>query len=121
MSVSDFQHLNIQKANRRSIELCSKVAGVTFGNRQQYIKSLSAGDPLCLRRERQNQYDPNAIAVYDSMEHHLGYVPKDLASKLAPLMDSGEQLQVNVSSVTGGNGYNYGLNIKIVGNVSDSL
>jgi hypothetical protein len=75
------------------------------------IEALSIGTPLQLIAEPDNQYDPNAIAVYlcttdipdnayDKLEEilppygysleqvmneeywHLGYVPKELAAKL---------------------------------------
>ena len=42
----------------------SKVVGVTFNNRQNYVKNCNAGDVLTLQREKNNAYDRNAIAVY---------------------------------------------------------
>lgn len=53
-------------------------------------------DPDCvieLSREHDNDYDENAIAVYVDGEH-AGYVPRNVAKKLAPLMDDGAELAV---------------------------
>lgn len=45
-----------------------------------------------LVREPKNQFDPNAVKVI-LMEHtsglHIGYLPRDIASMLAPQMDEG--------------------------------
>ncbi len=120
LSALDSHRPEIKSRNLRTIEYYTKVSGVTYGERQRYIATLRAGEQLSMRRERQNQFDQNAIALYDSREHHLGYVPKEIASNLAPIMDAGERLDAVVMSVSGGNGYSYGLNIKISGIVNDS-
>lgn len=117
----DSQQLGIKSRNIKTIEFYTKVSGVTYGERQRYIATLRAGEQLSMRRERQNQFDQNAIALYDSRDHHLGFIPKDMASNLAPMMDAGERLDAFVMSVSGGNGFSYGLNIKISGVVNDSL
>ena len=121
LSVRDSQIPDKKSAHLRTIEYCTKVSGVTYGERQSYIAILRAGEQLSMRREPQNQFDQNAIALYDSRNHHLGYVPKEMASNLAPMMDAGERLEAFVMSVSGGNGFSYGLNIKISGIVNNSL
>lgn len=120
LSAPESHRPEMNSRNLRTIEYYTKVSGVTYGERQRYIATLRAGEQLSMRRERQNQFDQNAIALYDSREHHLGYVPKEIASNLAPIMDAGEKLEACVMSVSGGNGYSYGLNIKISGIVNDS-
>lgn len=92
----------------------SKIAGVTFDNRQYYISNLSVGDQLIVMREYNNAYDANAIALYDRAKNQLGYIRKEVAAQLAPRIDCGEKISVYVDSVTGGDDYNYGVNIKIV-------
>ena len=91
----------------------SKVVGVTFNGRQRFIPGLRMGDELQMKRERWNQYDNNAIAVYDGRGNQLGYISKELASDMAPKIDGGIQYRITVASVTGGNGYSYGVNILI--------
>lgn len=92
----------------------TKVVGVTFNDRQRFIPGLRAGEELQLRRERWNQYDSNAIAVFDGRGNQLGYISKELASDLAPKMDAGILYRISVASVTGGNGYSYGVNVSVL-------
>lgn len=78
------------------------VAGVTFEGRQDVLMQLfimqEAGTPLSglLEREPGDAYDPNAVKVYiESLgRHHIGYIPKALAARLAAHMDAGEALSV---------------------------
>lgn len=94
-------------------EFYSKIVGVTYDNRQYYISCLKEGDQLKLSREPDNIYDVNAIAVYDSKGNQLGHIRRDLAATIAPMIDNGESAFATVEEITGGDGYNYGANIKI--------
>lgn len=70
--------------------VCTKVAGVTYGNHQEVITRLHRENPVKLVREPQNVYDVNAIAVYALTENgveQIGYIPKKLTAELAPLLD----------------------------------
>lgn len=61
---------------------------------------MSTGASLELRRESNNQYDPNAIAVhYGNLQ--LGFLKKDLAAHIAPLIDAGARYRAHVASLTG--------------------
>lgn len=55
----------------------TKVAGVTYGNRQKAIEHLSRYAPerirIHLKREQDNTYDRNAVAVYAAVEGKGGY------------------------------------------------
>jgi hypothetical protein len=52
------------------------------------------GQPVQLVREPANEFDPNAIAVYDSTRrHHAAYVNKQKAKMLSRLIDSGEPIE----------------------------
>lgn len=80
------------------------VVGVTFenddgGSRQEIIEMLSEGDELVLEREFDNGYDENAIAVFDEFYAQIGYINKELASELAPLMDAGQRVKGSVSEI----------------------
>ena len=46
------------------------------------------GRALELRRDPDNEHDPNAIAVHAGGEQ-VGWVPRELAEKLAPQLDDG--------------------------------
>lgn len=83
----------------------TKVAGVTFGERQGMIANLMklehAGYKvyLTLRREKKNKNDANAVLVIghcDAVHRHvpIGYIPKELAKELAPIMDKKQKIWV---------------------------
>lgn len=72
----------------------TKVAGVTFEGRQDAIKSAKRAEVLDmharfkLRREPDNEYDHNAVAV-DADGAPIGFLPRDIAAQVAPVMDAG--------------------------------
>jgi single-stranded-DNA-specific exonuclease len=79
----------------------TKLAGVSFEGRQDVIAGLRAGAVLDLRREPENPYDSNAIAVhYGNLQ--LGFFNKRLAAHIAPLVDAGARYRARVASLTGG-------------------
>ena len=69
--------------------IITKLAGVTFGDAQENIKKFGCADiaSYALIREPDNPHDPNAIRVclggFD-----MGYLPKPISQKLAPLIDN---------------------------------
>lgn len=99
-----------------------KVAGVTFEGRQSLIAKLRGNEPVRLRPEPENKFDPHAIAVDCAMADgtiaSVGYVPKDLAKELAPLLD-GESVVCEIWETLGGfelahgEYANYGLVIRV--------
>jgi len=91
----------------------TKVVGVTYEGRQDIIEDLSEGDVLELIRNRNNAHDENAIAVFYHSDQ-IGFLCRELAARLAPLMDEGNEFCAVVSEITGGeNGIGYGVNIEI--------
>jgi len=70
-----------------------KVKGVTFRDAQNNIKTFGCEDigSYALVREPNNPHDPNAIRVALAGIVFLGYVPRDVAKELAPLMDEGRK------------------------------
>jgi len=71
----------------------TKLAGVTFGNSQKNINKSGYPDIgyFRLSREPDNPHDPNAVGVW-FLDDRLGYLPKSVAEKLAPMMDGGAKL-----------------------------
>jgi hypothetical protein len=70
-----------------------RVAGVA-GAARHHAEALAGdgaapGRPLTLRRDRDNEHDPNAIAVLTGDGEQVGWVPRELAAELAPELDSG--------------------------------
>ncbi len=90
----------------------TKVVGVTFGNIQSVLPTLSAGMRLKFRREPDNEYDSNAICVICNSKK-IGHLSADLACDLAPVMDNGGRLEGKIVEITGGGTKNYGCNIEV--------
>ncbi len=80
----------------------TKLAGVTFGNSQENIKQCSCADvgAFALDREPDNPHDPNAIRVSLLGIHDMGYLPRDAAQKIAPLIDAGRKFLAEFVRVT---------------------
>ena len=47
------------------------------------------GSPLVLRRDPDNEHDPNAIAVHVAGGAQLGWVPREVAARVAAQLDAG--------------------------------
>ena len=83
------------------LPLQTQVAGVYYENRLFAALRVKAGDALDLRRDYDNPVDPNAIAVYHRAGQ-LGFLPKNLAQRLAPELDSGEAITARAVGVVQG-------------------
>lgn len=85
--------------------IISKVSGVSFEGRQAIIDKMTGREPIRLIPDPENPYDKNAIGVWtvlaDGAKHQIGFVPRDLAAKIAPLID-GEQVMARLVALTGG-------------------
>ena len=91
--------------------LFSKLRGVM--HTQPIIAELHAGQELFFVREPSNPYDCNCIAV-NSTAGRVGYIARELAVTLAPIIDDGTHLRCFVSAITGGGeGQYYGVNIEV--------
>lgn len=102
-----------------------RVAGISFDNRdgssrQAVARLVRKGDRLHLRREKDNAYDPWALAVdwvdTDGKAFQLGYVPRGVALLLSPLVDEGATLTAHV--VRKGGGQPMGVRMVIEGDMS---
>jgi single-stranded-DNA-specific exonuclease len=91
----------------------TKVAGVSYDDRQTTVAALAAGDALVLTREPDNAHDPHAIRVSTTAGEQVGYLSARLAARLAPLVDAGERYTATVSQVTGGGDRHHGVNVYI--------
>jgi single-stranded-DNA-specific exonuclease len=78
----------------------TKVMGVSFEGRQDMVAGLVPGLELELRREPDNPHDTNAIAVYYGALH-IGFLRKQIAKHLAPLIDGGARYRARIEHVTG--------------------
>jgi HIRAN domain len=64
------------------------VAGARFQAATLESEAAAPGRPLELRRDPDNEHDPNAIAVLAGGAQ-VGWVPRELAAELAPELDAG--------------------------------
>ena len=92
----------------------TKAVGVTFEGRQDVVSQLQAGDELLLERDYENDYDPNAVAILRENGDQLGYIRRQIAAHIAPLMDEGVGYSARVLDVTGGeDDRSFGVNIQV--------
>ena len=88
----------------------SKIVGVTFEGRQDVINQMFGNEQLRFRREPENEYDPNAVAVDALVQAGadqerwlpIGYIARDKNSELAELLTDGRYASISVASITGG-------------------
>ena len=76
-----------------TLPITVKLVGVSFGKAQANIKTFGNEHIrwfACVR-ERNNPHDVNAIRVALFGEYFMGYIPKETAAHLAPLMDAGRE------------------------------
>ncbi|MBD5129237.1 MAG: hypothetical protein HDT43_04870 [Ruminococcaceae bacterium] len=100
-----------------------KAVGVTRGNRQTLLERLmrySADDiTVTLRREQGNTHDSNAIQIVAAVRNKgaavIGYINRELAAALAPLLDKGAVIASSFKAITGGGApyMNYGFNLEL--------
>ncbi|KAK5554493.1 hypothetical protein LTR46_007691 [Exophiala xenobiotica] len=67
--------------------LNTKIVGCRF-----YDGQATVGEYVKVRREPSNPYDSNAIRIDNVLRDQIGHIGRQVAAKLAPLMDSGELL-----------------------------
>ncbi|UGL62813.1 HIRAN domain-containing protein [Xanthomonas phage MET13-T1] len=63
------------------------VGSVHHKGAREAIADLRTDEVLTLRREPHNQYDRNAVAVYDACGQMLGYIPRQDAPAVAKVLD----------------------------------
>ena len=61
-----------------------------------YLGAVSPGDIVSLVRKPDNKYDSNAIAVYNRSGDQVGFISREEARMLAPIMDRGARLRGRV-------------------------
>lgn len=64
-------------------------------------KKLIAGSGLAMYRDPENEYDQNAIELHDSQQRLVGFIPRDEATVLAPMMDKGTKMYAEVKNSYG--------------------
>jgi SWI/SNF-related matrix-associated actin-dependent regulator of chromatin subfamily A3 len=78
--------------------LNTKIVGCRF-----YDGRVTVGEYVTVRREPRNQYDSNAIRIDNIQAKQIGHIPRQVAAKLASLIDSRDLLVEG--AVTGPKGF----------------
>ena len=102
----------------------TKIVGVTFQNpngreRQQLLLMLqnkmnqNPNHIILLRRDNKNPHDKNAVAVFNIQGDQLGFLSRNVAKTIAPLMDKGTYISIKALQVTGGESRYLGLNVEL--------
>lgn len=90
------------RAEERTVDLVEfYVAGFQYheGMKQKVSTSLSVGTRLLLAREPGNRYDDKAIALRLPSGAMIGYLPRDLNTVPAALLDQKVPLQAVITAV----------------------
>ena len=100
------------------MKIKTNVVGVTKDGRQRLLSDMIDDDSeIIIDRDPDNKFDPDAIGVYlidGDDEYSLGFLSRDLAGKLAPMLDEGHTLVVLDHERTGGmDDLNFGLNLTL--------
>lgn len=85
----------------------TKVVGVSRTNddgtsRQDILAGCEEGDQLILERDEYNEHDENAIKVLTYDGEQIGYIKRELAAEIAPLMGAGIEFNCEIEEITGG-------------------
>lgn len=90
-------------AEAREVALLSTyIAGIGRHCGSAVASRLEPGEPVTLRREPENDYDPRAVAVWTARGEKLGYVPRIDNQTLANLIDAGLPVRAEIRSVRRG-------------------
>lgn len=94
----------------------SNVVGVTVDDRQKIIAGMTGKESAKLVPEPDNKFDNNALAVMVDVGRgeirRVGYLPREIAAKLAPILN-GDNLPVKIKSIVGGGNTFYGIVLDI--------
>ncbi|MFH2106507.1 MAG: HIRAN domain-containing protein [Candidatus Micrarchaeota archaeon] len=90
-------------------EINSKIAGISL--HQGALADVKEGEELVLKREPSCAYDRNAVKVLTAKGAELGYVKRQLAFEIAPIIDAGIKVECFATQVTGLDKKTRGVNI----------
>jgi HIRAN domain len=83
------RYLGREAARERGLHVCAVAGAGQHHTEALEAAAIEPGDPLELMRDPDNEHDPNAIQVLADGQQ-LGWVPRELAERLAPALDGGE-------------------------------
>ena len=94
MRLADGQHLRWQSLPRRDGLESVNVVGERYRSDAIQDSGFAPGNEIVLQREPSNQYDPNAIAVWNAERTiQAGYIAREDAKRLVKKLDRGERFR----------------------------
>lgn len=73
----------------------SPIAGFQYYAGNDIFSDLQVDTPFLLKREPNNKYDSNAVAIYFK-QYKLGFIPRADNTAVAQMLDRGERLSAKV-------------------------
>lgn len=98
------------------ISYFSKVVGTTFGDRQAVIAKMDGSEKARPRREPENAYDKNAVAIdvlKDKDWLAIGYIARENNEEICTTLDANNEVTICIQDITGGGEKHYGVNIHV--------
>ena len=90
---------NWEESDVRVSETQIQIVGISRPERRTAVESLGIDEELFLSRDKDNQYDNNAIKVLTKSNQLVGYVAKDWACILAQKMDCGVEYFTKIKEI----------------------
>jgi len=81
-------------------DIRAELRGLAYEGRWSRVAGLTLPAKVTLGREADNQHDSNAVAVHALQGQMLGYVAREVARAVAPLLDAGASSDAQIVSRT---------------------
>lgn len=99
-----------------SFPIFTKAVGVTFDNCQKHIQESEIGDAVLIKHKPTEEYPESVDIINARTRKRIGRLKSDLAWEFLGEFDERFTLDAEIADITGGGeGQNYGCNIKIIG------
>lgn len=82
----------------------TRIAGIQYYDAHTVASTLHKGEILKIVRDANNEYDANAIRLYNSNDVMLGYIPRSDNATLSSLMDAGLAIKGTISGLRNDSG-----------------
>lgn len=103
-------------SNVLTFPIFTKAVGVTFDNCQKHIQESEIGDAVLIKHKPTEEYPESVDIINARTRKRIGRLKSDLAWEFLGEFDERFTLDAEIADITGGGeGQNYGCNIKIIG------
>ncbi len=109
-----YQSFRLNKDEDEDLSIETRIAGVTYENRQSIIADMEKNEHVLLVREPGNPVDDNAVSVKRINGRQIGYLPREFAAKVAAKLDAhGRPVSAVVTAILGRNYIDGTLGVRI--------